>query len=118
MTHQVSLITLLNGFANSALVVSALHLLIRVFGHPDSVIWRKPWAAILCKLATTITVCGAVANILTFSTPPWTELVLNIGVSLNFIWISFYHEYDKKPTIAKKKPSASTTTSSIRNKKS
>lgn len=118
MTHQVSLITLLNGLANSVLVISALHLLIRVFGHPDSLIWRKPWAAVLCKLATTITVCGAVANILTFSTPPWTELVLNIGVSLNFIWISFYHEYDNKTAAAKKKPTVSVKTSSIRNRKS
>lgn len=103
MTHQVTLITLLNGLANSVLVLSALHLLIRVFGHPDSVIWRKPWAAVLCKLATSVTVCGAVANVLTFSTPPWTELILNIGVSLNFIWLSFYHEYDPKSRPVKRK---------------
>jgi hypothetical protein len=106
MIHQVTLITLLNGLANSVLVVSALHLLIRVFGHPDSVIWRKPWAAILCKLATSITVCGAVSNVLTFSTPPLTELILNIGVSLNFIWLSFYHEYDPKNTTVKRKVGA------------
>lgn len=117
MTHQVTLITLLNGLANSVLVVSALHLLIRVFGHPDSVIWRKPWAAILCKLATSITVCGAVSNVLTFSTPPLTELILNIGVSLNFIWLSFYHEYDPKSRPVKRKVGASVKSPANRRKK-
>jgi hypothetical protein len=100
--HQVSLITLLNGAANSVLAISALHLLLRVFGHENSPIWKKPWAAFLCKLATTVTVCGAVSNILTFSTPVWTEFILNVGVSLNFLWISFYYGY-KKPVNRVKK---------------
>ena len=88
--HQANLLTLLNGLANSILAVSALHLLIRVFGHPESDIWKRPYAALLCKVATTVTVCGSISNILTFSTPVWTELVLNVGVSLNFLWLSLY----------------------------
>jgi hypothetical protein len=47
---------------------------------------------VLCKAATTLTVCGALWNLLTFSTPPYSELLLNIGIALNFLWISFFYD--------------------------
>ena len=88
----MSLQTILNATANGVLAVSALHLVLRVFGHPESEIWKKPWAAVLCKVATTVTVCGALWNLLTLSTPAPSETLLNIGVSLNFLWISFFYD--------------------------
>lgn len=87
--------TLINATANGILAVSALHLVFRVFGHPESAIWSKPWAAVLCKVATTITVCGALWNLLTLSSPAASETLLNIGVSLNFLWISYYLKNDR-----------------------
>ena len=84
--------TLINATANGILAVSALHLVFRVFGHPESAIWQKPWAALLCKTATTITVCGAFWNLLTLSSPAASEVMLNIGISLNFVWISFFYD--------------------------
>lgn len=116
MPHQANLLTLLNGLANSILVVSALHLLIRVFGHPDSAIWKKPYAAALCKLATTITVCGAVSNVMTFSTPVWTEIVLNVGVSLNFLWLSFYTTKPEEKVIKRKSNSRNRAAKSSRSR--
>jgi hypothetical protein len=86
--------TVINATANAILAVSALHLVFRVFGHPESAIWRKPWAAVLCKTATTITVCGAIWNLLTLSSPAASEVMLNIGISLNFLWISYFF-YDR-----------------------
>ena len=89
--------TLINATANGILAVSALHLVFRVFGHPESAIWNKPWAAVLCKTATTVTVCGALWNLLTLSSPAASEVMLNIGISLNFVWISFFYD---RPTSA------------------
>ena len=89
--------TLINATANGILAVSALHLVFRVFGHPDSAIWRKPWAAVLCKVATTVTVCGALWNLLTLSSPAASEVMLNIGISLNFVWISFFYDRTSRP---------------------
>jgi hypothetical protein len=83
--------TLINVTANAILAASALHLVFRVFGHPDSAIWKKPWAAVLCKIATTVTVCGALWNLLTLSSPAASEVMLNIGIAANFVWISLYH---------------------------
>jgi hypothetical protein len=96
----MTLSTAINASANAVLAVSALHLVFRVFGHPESAIWRRPWAAVLCKAATTVTVCGALWNVLTLSTPAPSETCLNIGVSLNFIWISYYLRNDS-PTRTK-----------------
>lgn len=88
----MSLLTAINATANGVLAVSALHLVFRVFGHPESAIWRRPWAAVLCKTATTVTVCGALWNLLTLSSPAASEVVLNIGIALNFLWISFFYD--------------------------
>ena len=84
-------ISAVNAIANGVLAVSALHLVFRVFGHPESAIWQKPWAAVLCKAATTVTVCGALWNLLTLSSPAASEVMLNIGIAGNFVWISLYH---------------------------
>ena len=88
-------VTAINAIANGVLAVSALHLVFRVFGHPESAIWRRPWAAALCKTATTITVCGAIWNLLTLSSPAASEVMLNIGIAGNFVWLSFYQQYDR-----------------------
>lgn len=81
---------LANAFANSVLAVSAIHLWLKIFGHEDSAIYRHPYAAMLCKLATTVTICGSVANIFAHQEPPITEFILNIGVSANYVWLSWF----------------------------
>jgi hypothetical protein len=91
----MTLATVINATANGILAVSALHLVFRVFGHPESAIWRRPWAAVLCKAATTVTVCGALWNLLTLSSPAASEVMLNIGIAGNFVWLSFYQQYDR-----------------------
>ena len=96
--------TLINATANGILAVSALHLVFRVFGHPESAIWRKPWAAMLCKGATTVTVCGAFWNLLTLSSPAASEVLLNIGIAANFVWISFF--YDRPTRTQHSRPSS------------
>lgn len=88
----MTLATLINAVANGILATSALHLVFRVFGHPESAIWRRPWAAVLCKTATTVTVCGSIWNLLTISSPAASEVMLNVGIALNFLWISFFYD--------------------------
>lgn len=63
---------------------------ISVFGKADHVIWETKWKAYLAKVGLCISGCGALLNMLTFSTPNITEIVLNIGLSLNFAWISIW----------------------------
>jgi hypothetical protein len=90
---------LANAVANSVLAVSAIHLWLKIFGHEDSAIYRHKYAAHLCKLATTITICGSVANIFAHEPPPVTEFILNIGVACNYVWLSWFSglAVDEKP---------------------
>jgi hypothetical protein len=96
--------TTINAVANAILSISALHLVFRVFGHPESAIWKRPFAAVLCKAATTVTVCGALWNLLTLSSPAPSEVLLNIGIAANFVWISFYH-HDNPASTCNSRPS-------------
>jgi len=82
--------TIVNAAANSALVVSALGLLIHIFGDPDNSIWDNKIKAYLAKAGLSITICGAVTNVITLSTPPVSEVVLNCGISVTFFWLSWW----------------------------
>jgi hypothetical protein len=82
--------TLLNLIANSLLICSSVHLLFKIFGNKDSKVWQKPYAAVLYKAVMATTICGAAANIITLSTPSWSEIILNLGASGNWLFLSFY----------------------------
>jgi hypothetical protein len=92
-------LVLANALANSVLAISAIHLWLKIFGHEGSAIYRHKYAAHLCKLATTITICGSVANIFAHEPPPITEFILNIGVACNYVWLSWFSglAVDEKP---------------------
>jgi len=66
----------------------------------------------LYKAVMAVTICGAAANIITLSTPSWSEILLNLGASGNWLFLSFYLYEDSaviKPTapVAQKaKPAA------------
>jgi hypothetical protein len=96
---NLSPLILANALANSVLAVSAIHLWLKIFGHEKSEIYKHPYAVHLCKLATTVTICGSVANIFAHETPPITEFVLNIGVAANYVWLSWFSgiAVDDKP---------------------
>lgn len=83
-------LVLANAFANSVLAISAIHLWLKIFGREDSPIYKHPYAAHICKLATTVTICGAVANVFAHQEPPVTEFILNLGVSANYVWLSWF----------------------------
>ena len=85
-----SLLVILNVLANSILAISAIHLWLKVFGHEGSAIYNHKYAVYLCKFATTVTICGAVSNILVHAEPPITEFILNTGVAFNYVWLSWF----------------------------
>jgi len=82
--------TFINILSNCTIAISALGLLIHIFGDPDNSIWDNKIKAWLAKFGLTVTICGAVLNVLTLSTPNRTEIVLNVGMSLTFFWLSWW----------------------------
>lgn len=82
--------TIINAVANSTLAFSALGLIIHILGDPDNSVWDNKIKAYLAKVGLSVTVCGAVANVVTLSTPPVSEVVLNCGLSITFFWLSWW----------------------------
>lgn len=82
--------TVINAIANSTLAFSALGLLIHIFGDPDNSVWNNRIKAYLAKIGLSVTVCGAIANVMTLNTPPHSEVILNCGLSITFFWLSWW----------------------------
>jgi hypothetical protein len=82
--------TVINVVTNVMTAISSGALLIHVFGDPDNAIWNDTVKAWLAKTGLAITTCGAVANALTLSNPGPTEVLLNLGISLTFCWLSWW----------------------------
>jgi protein-S-isoprenylcysteine O-methyltransferase Ste14 len=99
--------TIINAIANSTLAFSALGLLIHIFGDPDNSVWNNRVKAYLAKVGLSVTICGAIANVMTLSSPPHSEVVLNCGLSITFFWLSWWQwEMFKEMQTKSKKPRA------------
>lgn len=82
--------TIINAIANCTTVISAIGLLVHIFGDPTNSIWDNKIKAWLAKTGLTLIICAATANVLTLSTPATTEVLLNCGMSLTFFWLSWW----------------------------
>jgi hypothetical protein len=88
--------------------MSAIGLLIHIFGDPDNLIWNNKLQAWLAKFGLSVIICGAVSNVLTLNTPAKTEIILNCGMSITFFWLSLwqYEQFTEKVKASKKNASS------------
>ena len=86
----MNLLTIINVAANAVVAGAVFALALRVFGRADHPIHAHKPALLARKFVSSIVICGAVLNIITLSTPSWTEVLLNIGFSANYLWSIFY----------------------------
>lgn len=92
----MSTLTLINLISNVIIGTSIMLFIISVFGRADHPIWENKYRAYLAKVGLGISGCGALLNVLNLSTPNITEIVLNIGLSLNFCWLSWWQYSESK----------------------
>jgi hypothetical protein len=100
----MSILTLINLTSNIIICTSTMLFIISVFGRADHPIWEHKYRAYLAKIGLGISGCGALLNILNLSTPNITEIVLNVGLSLNFCWLSWWQFSESKKTKTSPKP--------------
>ena len=105
----------INAIANCTTAISALGLLIHIFGDPDNEIWNNRIKAWLAKAGLSIMTCGAISNAITLSDPPPTEIILNCGIAITLFWLSWwqwelfkqmqtkFREVEKKPIVKRRK---------------
>lgn len=86
-----NLLTLANGAANALIAAGGVAFVVFVFGRPESAIYRSPWLARVLKAGLSLVAVGAMLNIVTFSTPPVSEIVLNIGLGVTFVVAAMWH---------------------------
>jgi hypothetical protein len=86
-----NLLTLANGVANALIALGGIAFVLFVFGRPESKIYESPKIAKMMKLGLSLVSVGALLNIVTFSTPPVSEIVLNFGLGLTFVLAAVWH---------------------------
>lgn len=83
---------LINFISSLILCVAFTFFIIFIFGSAHGKLNKMPWyRAYLVKLGLCFCTTGALLNALTFSNPPWTEVMLNAGLALVFSWAAFFH---------------------------
>lgn len=92
----MSALTIINLVSNVVIFTSVLMFVISVFGNAKHPIWNSAYQAYVAKIGLCISGCGALLNILNLSTPNITEIILNIGLSLNFGWLSWWQYIQTK----------------------
>ena len=95
--------TIVNVITNCTTAISSIALLIHILGDPDNAIWDNKIKAWLAKIGLSITVCGAVSNAITLTTPPPTQVLLDCGISLTLCWLSWWQWEQFKEKFQEKK---------------
>lgn len=82
----------INVTASIVLTIAFTLFMLFVFGRKNSKIYDLPWyKTIAVKAGLALCTAGALMNCLTFSDPPVSEVVLNIGLAMMFAWASWFH---------------------------
>ena len=86
----MNLLTIANAVANAIVAGAVVDMAIRVFGNPEHRIHQHMELFLIRKAVSSVVICGAVLNIITLSTPSWTEIILNYGFAANYLFSSYY----------------------------
>ena len=83
---------IVNFIANVLTTLSVTFFIIGVFGRRSKMIEQMPLPEqYFLRFALSVLASGSLLNVLTFSTPHPTEVVLNLGVGLLFTWAAYFH---------------------------
>lgn len=85
-------IVAINMVANCILTVSFGAFLVFLFGRENSLIHKlKNYNMAFVKVAMGVCASGSLYNVLTLSEPPISEMVMNIGLAMLFLWAAWFH---------------------------
>jgi hypothetical protein len=83
--------TVINLAANIVLTISVAAFIVIIY-RTDSVVRKWPFVgSYLLRLSLVAIAVGGLGNCLTLSTPPFTEIILNVGLSGLFAWAVWFH---------------------------
>lgn len=96
----------INGIASLFICVSTVILIIDIYATSSSPIYEyslfESWAV---KLGLSGTAAGSLLNLFISGSPPWSEVVLNVGLAFLFSWcVVFYRRHFKLLDFHENKP--------------
>lgn len=101
---------IINSIASLVISGSVAVLMLDIYASETSPIYRYPlFKTIHIRTGLALVSAGALFNVLIGSVPPWSEVVLNVGLALFFSWLLlFYNRYFKieRPRITRKRKGA------------
>ena len=85
-------ITVVNVLASAIMTLSVVAFLVFLFGRHNSLIHRLgPVNVLMVKLSLSVCAAGSLYNVLSASTPPVSEVVVNVGFAALFSWAACFH---------------------------
>ena len=98
------ILTLINAFCNVVICLSVSAFMVFVFGRLDVTAKFGIVQKWIVKLGLALVSAGALFNFITLSKPPFTEILMNIGLAVLFLWAAVFHytyfvkkkDYEKK----------------------
>jgi hypothetical protein len=83
-----------NAICNFAIFIAMLLFIIFVFGRRNSLVYQYgDFQAIFLKFGLTFSAVGSLWSALTLSTPQFSEILMNIGFAVLFIWAAVFHYF-------------------------
>ena len=82
----------INEVSNLVMCVSVIMMYVYLYGDKTKVVHK--WSFVghwTLKLGLIGIILGSVLNVLTLSDPPLTEVVLNVGLAMTFVWAYLFH---------------------------
>jgi len=87
----MTLLTVLNAATNLINVGTIAAIVVFVYGREDSPVYKDPLRALAGKVGLCTLMAGSCFSLLTFSTPVWSEVLRNFGVSCIFLLGAHWH---------------------------
>lgn len=82
----------INAIANLTISISMIFFMIFVFGSNNKMINSLPkYESLIIKIGLSFISCGSLLSFITLSRPQNTEILMNVGLALVFLWAAFFH---------------------------
>lgn len=87
----MEILMLINAFANVVITLAMIAFIIFVFGRFSIMDKLPKYQMLTVRVGLCTTAAGSLFNFLTLSTPPLTEVMLNVGLAIVFLWAAIFH---------------------------
>lgn len=87
----MEVLTLINAIANVVITISISAFMVFVFGRLSLMHKLPAYEKHTIKIGLALVAAGSLFNCLTLSTPPISEIILNFGLAVVFLWAAIFH---------------------------